>query len=172
MRAILADLLCCMRILLAPAFWIALRSSLPALPFLVLSAAALSDYVDGRIARRVGSVSRRGAWLDVIADGFFVVVSLVAAALQGWVSFFLPFTITLALAALARQWILVPPGAQQRRGRADRFGHAAGVANYAAVLLVAGVPLGWVPIPFCYAASWPIALLNLTPIFLRLRRAS
>lgn len=168
----LADLLCCLRILLAPAFWIALRSPLPSLPLLVVTAAALSDYVDGRIARRVGSVSRRGAWLDVIADGFFVVVSLVGAALQGWVSFFLPFAITLALAALARKWVLSPPAAESARTGADLFGHAAGVANYVAVFLVAGVPLGWIPVPLCYAASWPIALLNLTPIVLRLRQAS
>lgn len=55
---------------------------------LILILAALSDWLDGRIARRFGGISRLGEMLDPIADKVFVGVVFVVftweGALHGW----------------------------------------------------------------------------------------
>ncbi len=70
---------------------------LAALPFLVMAildgrawaalaiflAAAITDIVDGFLARRFGMGSPLGAWLDPIADKLFLVSSFVVFALPG-----------------------------------------------------------------------------------------
>ncbi|HWV57018.1 MAG TPA: CDP-alcohol phosphatidyltransferase family protein [Longimicrobiales bacterium] len=51
-------------------------------------ASGVSDWVDGRLARRSGTVTRAGELLDPIADRTFMVVAIVAlvveGALPGW----------------------------------------------------------------------------------------
>lgn len=48
----------------------------------VLVVAAASDWVDGRLARATGTVSRTGVWLDPIADKVFMVAAIVALTLE------------------------------------------------------------------------------------------
>lgn len=48
----------------------------------VLVIAAASDWIDGRVARATGTVSRTGVWLDPIADKVFMVAAIVALTLE------------------------------------------------------------------------------------------
>jgi cardiolipin synthase (CMP-forming) len=50
--------------------------------FVVLALSGISDYLDGKIARRFHLVSRLGQLLDPIADRLYVLTTLVALALR------------------------------------------------------------------------------------------
>lgn len=57
----------------------------------LLSAAALTDFMDGWLARRVNAATRSGALIDPISDRFFVVVALSTFLYTGavtWLEFF------------------------------------------------------------------------------------
>ena len=70
----------------ALAFWVAwLIYTLPALsilPFAAFVAVALTDFIDGFAARRLGAVSKLGALLDPIADKLLVGLSLIALTVK------------------------------------------------------------------------------------------
>lgn len=74
--------------------------------FAVVAIAAFSDWIDGPLARRMGSTSRTGEWLDPLADKAFMVTALVVLAfdvgLAWWVlPLLLLRDIGVALGALA-----------------------------------------------------------------------
>jgi phosphatidylglycerophosphate synthase len=138
-----------------------------AAPLVVAGLASLSDFVDGRLARRLGAASPAGAALDVSADALFVLLALGALAAVGLLSWLLPLAAAAALAALALRWNRRSPArGEGPRRLADRAGHWAGIANYGAILVASGVPLGWVAVEWLPAASRCVALLNLAPIAL------
>jgi phosphatidylglycerophosphate synthase len=163
-----------LRLVLGPAFVLALEMS-ATLPLVVALLAATSDFVDGRLARRLGVSSTRGAVLDVVGDGVFVLSALAALAAGRYLSWLLPAATALALTGLAlaawRRRAAAPaaPGAERpRRGPADRAGHAAGIANYATVIAGSVVVAGWVAGPWLVPVSVAVAVLNLAPLLLRL----
>ena len=51
-------------------------------PFVVLALSGLTDYLDGKIARRFGMVSRVGQLLDPLADRLYVLTTIVALAVR------------------------------------------------------------------------------------------
>lgn len=78
-----ANLLTVARLLLAPvAAYATYRGSAMAVLFL-LAAAALTDMADGRLARRLGIVTRLGVMLDPLADKAFVGSTLAGGLLSG-----------------------------------------------------------------------------------------
>jgi phosphatidylglycerophosphate synthase len=123
-----------MRMLLAAAMpWLLLRGG--SLPLIVWAIAALSDYVDGPLARRRSETSLAGAVLDNVADVTFVLGGLGAAAALGRVSWIVPLSIGLSAGAYAAA------SARPRRETAlarSRLGHWAGVVNYVCLGLVSG----------------------------------
>ena len=162
-----------LRLVLGPFYVLALEMG-AALPFVVAVVAAVSDFVDGRLARRLGAASRAGAVLDVVGDGVFVVASLGALASLGIVTWLLPIAVVLALAGLAvaslqarRPADAVPAGTRPR-GPADRAGHAAGIVNYGAVLAGSAAVAGWIDGGWILPASVAVAVLNVSPLALRL----
>jgi phosphatidylglycerophosphate synthase len=167
------NLLCWLRIALGPAFALALGAG-GVWPLAIVSVAALTDFFDGRIARRAGIATRGGLYLDVAADGIFLLSALTALAWQARVSWLLPLAVTVALGALARQWSLRQPGESPvrdlppRRPLADRVGHTAGVANYGAVFVAAAAPLAGLEARVVVALSLALAVFNLSPLALRL----
>ena len=162
----LPDFLTLSRIALGPAFVVLLVGS-PGAATVVAGVAALSDFVDGKIARRLGQASSRGAILDVSSDAVFVLSSLAALAWQGVVSPLLPLAAGISLGALARAWGRRGPGGGPR-ALPDRIGHAAGVLNYGAAFFGAGVLA--LDRPFSLViASQVVAVLNVLPLLLRLR---
>jgi cardiolipin synthase len=147
-----------------------------ALPLAVAALAAVSDFVDGRLARRLHSTSRAGAVLDVLGDGVFVLCALFALATAGIVSRLLPVAVLLALTGLAIAMVrgtAVSPaedGTVPARGPADRAGHLAGIVNYAVVLVASGALAGVVRASWLVPASVAVACLNLAPLVLRVAR--
>lgn len=165
------SILSVLRILLGPAYALSLEMS-ASLPLALALLAAASDFVDGRIARRLGVSSPSGAVLDVVGDGVFVLAALLSLASVAVVSWLLPVAVALALAGLALAWRgrAVRPArglAPVRRGPADRAGHAAGIANYAVVIAASVVLAGWAPGGWLLPASVAVAALNLAPLVFR-----
>lgn len=164
-----------LRLALGPAYVLALEVS-ATLPLGIALVAAASDFVDGRLARRLGVTSRTGAVLDVVGDGVFVVLALSGLAELHVVTWLLPAAVVLALCALAHAWwrtrAVTPDAARlpapRRRGPADRAGHAAGIVNYGAVLAGSVALAGWADADWIMPASVAVAVLNLSPVALRL----
>jgi len=163
-----------LRLLLGPIFVLALEVS-ASLPFAIAVAAAASDFVDGRLARRLGTASRAGAFLDVLGDGVFVVSALAGLASVRVVAWLLPAAVALALGGLAvaslptRVAVALPVAPRPSgRGPADRAGHAAGIVNYGAVLAGSAAIAGWIDGDWILPASVAVAVLNLSPLALRL----
>jgi phosphatidylglycerophosphate synthase len=104
----------------------------------VFAVAAASDFADGRLARRAGRVTGRGAILDAAADVVFVLAGTMRAAALGRLSWAVPAAIAASAGAYA--------AASLRRSRRAHaivlahtpLGHAAGIVNYAVVGLAAG----------------------------------
>ena len=71
----LANWLTVLRILLIPVFVALLVYHRPGSAFVVFALAALTDLLDGYVARRRGSQSRLGAFLDPTADKLLLTVS-------------------------------------------------------------------------------------------------
>ena len=69
----LADWVSALRLLLVAVMWPLAFSGLGQLVGFGVLLCGLTDFLDGRLARRVGEESRRGARLDAIADGALLV---------------------------------------------------------------------------------------------------
>ena len=68
-------------------------------PLLLLSlilVAILTDYFDGKVARKLGTASPTGMLFDHATDFLFVTLCLLAAAFAGKVTFLLPLLIAIA----------------------------------------------------------------------------
>jgi phosphatidylglycerophosphate synthase len=96
---------------------------------------ALSDALDGRLARHARAASRRWARIDVVADMLFNFSALAAASLLGWMGPWVPAGVAL-LGGRFLWRIAADPGEAGPRVREDRAGKLAGVLYYALV--------GWV----------------------------
>ena len=88
-RSVLPDLLTGSRLVLGPLFAVLLFWA-PTGAFVVSGLAAATDFLDGRLARRLGQGSDRGAVLDVVCDAVFVLTGLTALAWAGVLSVALP----------------------------------------------------------------------------------
>jgi cardiolipin synthase len=97
----LANWLTVLRIVLIPVFVTLLVYGRPGAALLVFVAAAATDSLDGWVARRGGSQSRLGAFLDPTADKLMVSASFVTLTYLG----LLPFWITAVV--ISRDVILV-----------------------------------------------------------------
>ncbi len=89
------NLLSLARLLGVPLFlWLALGPHADGLALLVLALSAFTDYLDGKIARRYGQISRLGQLLDPLADRLYILATVVALALRGvipvWLAVALP----------------------------------------------------------------------------------
>lgn len=96
--------------------------------------AAVTDFVDGRIARRLGVAHATGGWLDSIADVTFVLAALGCYASARELPWSIPLLIALSFGQYAfdSRWL--------HRANApvrSRLGHWGGIINYALVLAMA-----------------------------------
>jgi cardiolipin synthase (CMP-forming) len=141
----LADALSLSRIALAGALWLVEPKPLPML--LLMSAAAFSDVLDGRLARRArrGALAPpgggRGAWLDPLCDKVFV-LSLVARAtfalgLPSWFVALVGTRELLIFAALAAHAVFGGSNARRIEFTASGLGKATTVLQFLAL----GLPL-------------------------------
>jgi phosphatidylglycerophosphate synthase len=115
-------------------------------------AAALSDLIDGPIARHLCSADQFGRWLDNIADLAFVLTALLCEAWAGAIPGYIPILIAVSFAQYAIDSILVSGASVPVR---SRIGHWAGIVNYALVLLLA----------LTNASEWsPILMRDVSPL--------
>jgi len=154
-RIWLAHALTLSRIPLAIAFWLLYEHR--AWAAAVVAVAALTDALDGTIARRVrrhaaidarANTSRIGDWLDPVADKAFVLIALAAVVIHDH-----PARWIIALIA-ARELVLVPLAVAYRimlfarhgTGRQFRAGRVGKAATVAQVIAVAALVLrsSWV----------------------------
>jgi cardiolipin synthase len=105
-----------------------------ALAVAVTIAAAVTDFVDGRIARRVGAASAAGRWLDSAADVVFVLSALGCFAVAGSIPAYIPILIAISFGQYAIDSVLIAPGRGPIR---SRLGHYGGVVNYALAIALA-----------------------------------
>ena len=76
----LPNVLSTLRLLLVPVFLWAILTERDGLALVVLAASGVTDYLDGKIARRYGLISRVGQLLDPVADRLFIVSTLLGLA--------------------------------------------------------------------------------------------
>jgi len=103
--------------------------------FAVIAAvASASDFLDGRLARRLGVAHSAGRWLDSIADVTFVLAALGCEAAAGSIPTYIPVLIALSFGQYAVDSILLHRAGTPVR---SRLGHWGGVINYALVVALA-----------------------------------
>jgi len=104
----------------------------------VAIAAAGSDFIDGRIARRLGVASGSGRWLDGIADVTFVLAAILCEAAAGAIPFYIPVLIALSFSQYVIDSVVIgQPAAGPVK---SRLGHWGGIVNYALVIALAIAP--------------------------------
>jgi phosphatidylglycerophosphate synthase len=110
---------------------------------IVAIVAASSDFIDGRIARRLGVASARGRWLDAIADVTFVLAAILSEAAAGAIPFYIPILIALSFGQYAIDSIVI--GQRAAGPVSSRLGHWGGIINYALVIELAIAPPPAIP---------------------------
>lgn len=91
----------------------------------------LTDLLDGLLARRLGATSRFGAWLDLFADLFYILLSLVMLNIYGLVPVWFTFIVAIKfIEFLATSHMLGRSGKSQSMFFADLFGRAAACMYY------------------------------------------
>lgn len=158
------------RVPLAAAFPFAL--AMPVVSLALLGAAALTDVVDGFIARRFGLATPTGAVVDGVTDKLFVgtvlVSLLVADRMSGFDLLLLGTREVFELPLVV--WLSVSRSARRRKveDRANLFGKAATVLQFAAVVAtLAHHPLRAV----CLWSTAAVGLLAAASYWLRALRA-
>ena len=96
------NLLSLLRLLGVPVFlWLALGPHADGWALAILAFAGISDYADGKIARRFNQSSRLGALLDPAADRLYILATIVALTLRDIVPLWLAIAIPLRDVLLA-----------------------------------------------------------------------
>jgi phosphatidylglycerophosphate synthase len=137
MRAQAANLLSASRVLLALAWLMAFKADYTGAIGLgsIAIAGAVSDLLDGRVARKMGIAGGVGRWLDSIADIIFVLTALCCEAWSGALPFYIPALIAISFSQYAID-SMVFSGAPIK----SRLGHLGGIINFALVIVLAFAP--------------------------------
>lgn len=83
------NVLSALRLVGVPFFLWAILAHQDALALVLLVASGVTDYLDGKIARRFGSESRLGQLLDPLADRLYIVTTLVGLGIRDIVPWWL-----------------------------------------------------------------------------------
>lgn len=136
-RSQAANLLSASRFALAVAWLLAFGAGYTGAAVLgtIAIAGALSDLLDGRVARKMGIVGGVGRWLDSIADIVFVLTALTCEAWVGALPFYIPVLIAGSFSQYAIDSMLLS-GAPIK----SRLGHFGGIINYALVIVLGLAP--------------------------------
>jgi phosphatidylglycerophosphate synthase len=161
-----ANLLSASRFALA-AVWLAAFLSgdrRPAVLGSIALAGAVSDFVDGHVARWTGFTDGFGRWLDSLADIVFVLTALACEAQAGAIPVYIPTLIAVSFAQYAIDSVVT-------RGFTipvkSRLGHLGGVTNFALVIVLGfASPPRW-PGMLVREVSPLIAIFYLAAIFER-----
>ena len=127
-----ANVLTLSRLAAAPFLFVAIWGGSSGLALFFFVFGAVSDLVDGAVARRRGEVSRLGGLLDHATDATFVSAGLLALALRSEITVWLP----IGVAAAFIQYVLDSRIHENRALRASRLGRWNGIAYFAFLGLV------------------------------------
>jgi phosphatidylglycerophosphate synthase len=161
-----ANLLSASRIILA-AIWLAAFQSgdrRPAILGSIALTAAVSDFVDGRVARRMDSVDGFGRWLDSLADIVFVLTALICEAGLGVIPGYIPLLIASSFSQYAVDSVLISHSSTPVK---SRLGHWGGTINFTLVIVLALAPPPLWPGTMVRELSPLIAMLYLAAMFER-----
>ena len=92
-----------LRMVLAPLFLAAALTSLPhrfLLAAILFAAASVTDFLDGRLARKLGQVTVFGQLIDTMADKMLITAALLAFLVLGWCNVWIVMTV------LAREFLI------------------------------------------------------------------
>jgi phosphatidylglycerophosphate synthase len=165
-RRQLANLLSASRFVLAAIWLVAFipRNRGPVILGSIALAAAVSDFADGRIARRMGRANGMGRWLDALADIVFILTALWSEALAGAIPIYIPVLIACSFAQYAIDSVAISRSSTPVK---SRLGHWGGVINFALVLVLAWIPPPLLPARLVRQASPLLALFYIAAIFER-----
>jgi phosphatidylglycerophosphate synthase len=141
-RSQAANLLSASRFALAIAWLLAVTTGYNGAAVLgtIAIAGALSDFFDGRVARKMGIAGGVGRWLDSIADIVFILTALTCEARAGAIPFYIPILIAISFSQYAID-SMVMSGAPIK----SRLGHFGGIINFAMVMVLGLAPPPWPP---------------------------
>jgi phosphatidylglycerophosphate synthase len=165
-RVQLANLLSASRFVFAASWLVAFVSGNRSSVILgsIALAAAVSDFADGRIARRMGHASAVGRWLDALADIVFILTALSSEAWAGVIPIYVPVLIACSFAQYAIDSVAISRSSTPVR---SRLGHWGGVINFALVLVLAWTPPTVLPARLIKQISPLLALFYIAAIFER-----
>ncbi len=98
---------------------------------------AISDFVDGRVARRMRRADGFGRWLDGLADITFVATALSCEAAAGAIPFYVPILVVVSFGQYAIDSIIISRSLLPVK---SRLGHWGGVLNFSLVIILAFAP--------------------------------
>jgi len=105
------NLLSFLRLLGVPVFlWLVLVPHADGWAFVLLVVSGLTDYLDGRIARATGQITRLGQVLDPLADRLYIIATLIGLLLRGIV----PLWLVILLVARDLVLLALVPGLRRR----------------------------------------------------------
>ncbi len=168
-----ADLCTALRILIAPA--LAWQLSLPReaagiIPLALYAVAALSDYLDGMLARASGTASRRGRVFDHGADALLLFPAFWMLAWRGRIPTVLPIVAMTAFTLYGIHGWLRGGTLRHIDLTSSRSGALGGVLNY--VVAGAAAAAVWLDVraldQAIYAAGYAAAAINLAAAIERL----
>jgi phosphatidylglycerophosphate synthase len=143
-------------IAIGPAIWAILTGHWP-LAAILFTLAAITDLVDGPLARRYGHASPFGGLFDHGTDALFVSCALGALAAAGYINPYLPVLVALAFI----QYMFDSKALAGAELRTSLLGRNNGIAYFVMV----GIPvirealgLSWPPLTWIAALAWLLAL--------------
>jgi phosphatidylglycerophosphate synthase len=125
---------------------------------------AISDFTDGRVARRMNSADRFGQWLDSLADIVFVLTALACEAHAGAIPFYIPILIAASFTQYVIDSLMICGSSTPVK---SRLGHWGGVINFALVIMLAFAPPPRWPATLIRAGTPLIAIFYLAAIIER-----
>ena len=153
-----------LRALGVPAFlYIFLVLERPILSFTIIAIGALTDYLDGKVARALNQTSEFGAMFDPAVDRFYIAAVIIALAVKE----FLPWWLVISI--IARDLILLMVVILQRL-RGVPFLSVSYLGKAATFNLLYAFPfllLEDVSVigPFCYLTGWAFAIWGVSLYF-------
>jgi phosphatidylglycerophosphate synthase len=124
-------------------------------------AGAISDFFDGRVARRMNSAGRFGQWLDSLADIVFVLTALACEAHAGTIPVYIPILIAASFTQYVVDSLMISGSSTPVR---SHVGHWGGVINFALAITLAFAPPPRWPSMLIRSASPLLALFYLAGI--------
>ena len=109
----------------------------PAITAPIALAGAVSDFLDGRVARWTGSATGFGQWLDSLADIAFVLTAIACEARAGAIPAYIPVLIAVSFTQYAIDSVVLRGSSVPVR---SRVGHWGGILNYTIVVVLGIAP--------------------------------